>query len=666
MAEKRMTIRNPKVMVGRRGFVVFVGGILLISAFSPSTITPAHAASSSSDSSHPYHKGLSPFLAYVPHVESTTLLSEEDESSTSSSDDWESPWSSTDEGGGTAGTGISNNKPLETLEKLQQMLDETDYMMSSPSTKSPAPQQTSEPQQQQQQPPSSPLWTSKDRSKYKKQQKQQQAAAKQKNKNTGGSGASAYMQDPHRIQEYQQHKIVEQQQRRQQQLLQLREQQMMRARQQQRQQQSYPPAPPSILQQEHGATSSEPDVSDTDDGLGYTLPNLPVYLSDAEGEGESSDTMSDGGDSVSKQDQETSQMAIQQRYASQQSYPYPYQSQPQQGAYQQQPHQTNNYPYPAGYGPPGYHPYPPPPPPGYYYMSPQQQQQWMAERHYQQQQQWAALQQPGSYGQPPPAQFAAPPTANSLPPVKPTVPSTAYQSRSTSTNPESTSSISQETRNEDSHQSVAASIPPPPPQVFAPANALSMMPQQSHLMLVPTDDTTTSTTPMKYRLSFPSVLKGMLCTSIMIVAAYCAVSPRNLPYLQYNQRFYANLRLIGTCLLPSSILMLLVHDRTQTDINALVSCFTNAFTIGYVLVLGLEILATTLVRLGVFVYWERGLIWSDTEPLLTLPWRIRALGYKPKRITLFAADILSSCVAAPLLEEWFKLLLLKWSLALPK
>ena len=65
----------------------------------------------------------------------------------------------------------NKNKPLETLEKLQQMLDETDYMTTtSTSSLQPSSSSTNSLHEHKNK-DEKQLWTSKDRSKYKKQQK---------------------------------------------------------------------------------------------------------------------------------------------------------------------------------------------------------------------------------------------------------------------------------------------------------------------------------------------------------------------------------------------------------------------------------------------------------------------------------------------------------------
>jgi len=49
-----------------------------------------------------------------------------------------------------------------------------------------------------------------------------------------------------------------------------------------------------------------------------------------------------------------------------------------------------------------------------------------------------------------------------------------------------------------------------------------------------------------------------------------------------------------------------------------------------------------------------------------LPWTLKEHRYRPKRITLFAADIVTSCVSSPIIEEYIKLKLVQWSVSLPR
>jgi hypothetical protein len=169
------------------------------------------------------------------------------------------------------------------------------------------------------------------------------------------------------------------------------------------------------------------------------------------------------------------------------------------------------------------------------------------------------------------------------------------------------------------------------------------------------------------RLRLDSMQKLATCLVLSAVCCYSAVSPRSLPLVEYNQRFYYNMRIALLAMVPPYLVSLLVVDSTENDINRLVSCFYSAFTVGYALVFLMEIVATTMIRLAVFLCWERNIFQLVPKvPLLVLPWVLREHKYRPKRITLFAADVITSCVISPLIEEWFKLVILQWTVQLPK
>lgn len=112
---------------------------------------------------------------------------------------------------------------------------------------------------------------------------------------------------------------------------------------------------------------------------------------------------------------------------------------------------------------------------------------------------------------------------------------------------------------------------------------------------------------------------------------------------------------------------LMVFDPRENDINNEISAFHLAFTLGYSLIFLLEILYTTLIRLSVFSWFEPNVFQlSPRVPTLVLPWVLRENRYRPKRITLFAADFATSCVACPIIEEFVKLKILQWSARLPR
>jgi len=88
--------------------------------------------------------------------------------------------------------------------------------------------------------------------------------------------------------------------------------------------------------------------------------------------------------------------------------------------------------------------------------------------------------------------------------------------------------------------------------------------------------------------------------------------------------------------------------------------------LGYTLSFLLEIFFTTVIRLGVFWIWEPSIFsLTPTVPLIILPWTLRDHNYRPKRITLFTADFVTTCIAAPIIEEYMKLKVLELSTKLP-
>ena len=151
------------------------------------------------------------------------------------------------------------------------------------------------------------------------------------------------------------------------------------------------------------------------------------------------------------------------------------------------------------------------------------------------------------------------------------------------------------------------------------------------------------------------------------LACYSAVSPRTLPVAEYNARFQENLRIVSLAVIVPVINLLGVFDGKENDINSVIHTFFSAFTAGYGLTFIMEIAVATLIRLGVFACLERDIFTlTPRAPALVLPWVLRDVKYRPKRITLFAADFCTSCVASPIIEEYVKLLILQWTVNLPR
>jgi hypothetical protein len=159
---------------------------------------------------------------------------------------------------------------------------------------------------------------------------------------------------------------------------------------------------------------------------------------------------------------------------------------------------------------------------------------------------------------------------------------------------------------------------------------------------------------------------SLLAVGIALLC-YSAVSPRTLPTVEYNEKFYENIRLVSLMMIAPSLTFLMVFDPRENDINKEVGAFYLSFTIGYGLIFFLEIIFTTVIRLGVFSWFEPDVFQLTPQvPSLVLPWVLRENRYRPKRITLFAADFATTCVACPIIEEYVKLKILQWSARLPR
>merc|ERR1711957_555202 len=153
----------------------------------------------------------------------------------------------------------------------------------------------------------------------------------------------------------------------------------------------------------------------------------------------------------------------------------------------------------------------------------------------------------------------------------------------------------------------------------------------------------------------------------IIMLCYCAVSPHTLDVVNYNIKFKDNIKLASLVFVVPSVIFWSVFDAKENDINALLSTFYTSFSVGYILSFLLEVITTTLIRLGVFSIWEPAIFsLVPTVPVVVLPWTLREHGYRPKRITLFAADFATSCVAAPIIEEYMKLKIVQLCIKLPR
>jgi len=481
-----------------------------------------------------------------------------------------------------------------------------------------------------------------------------------------------------------------------------------------------------------------------DDGLGYSLPNLPVYLSDSEGNSDDFELLDDEGEDRGGPPPPTAQQFQQQQ---EQAY-VPQQQQPQllsQSQYQYQPSSAaagynqlinGNHqqplpgdPYQQAY--PQYNPYQyyqqqqqggqysQPPPMNYPYPYPNQYNQQQYAQYAQQYAAWAeaaaAAQATsgGSNGYPPPSlppqsrqqsqqqgpppyqqsnynnnvqrpypqQQQGPYTQGGFMPQPYAVaprPSAGQGSTGSPRGTQASTSTKANGKSKKSDDNVASSqyqsqgngaqdVFPPQQQVPPAVPFVPHQPMPMEMMHVTDYSQEVSLAEASANISFDSIQKLVFVMVGVMLMSYCAVSPRTLPVVEYNMRFKENLQIVSLVLIAPVIISISVFDAKESDINRAISTFTSTFTLGYVMCFVCEIVWTTILRLGVFLVWEPQIFkLTPRVPMVVLPWVLRENKYRPKRITLFAADFATSCVAAPIIEEYIKLKLVQLGGRLPR
>mmetsp|Transcript_1476 Transcript_1476/g.3330 ORF Transcript_1476/g.3330 Transcript_1476/m.3330 type:complete len:842 (-) Transcript_1476:145-2670(-) len=214
----------------------------------------------------------------------------------------------------------------------------------------------------------------------------------------------------------------------------------------------------------------------------------------------------------------------------------------------------------------------------------------------------------------------------------------------------------------------SAFVSPAAPLISSPT-----MPSSSKVIVAPidaeemVDESAVLIAGTESRISFDSIQKLSFSTLGVALLSYCAVSPRSLPFPEYNRLFLQNLSIVWLAAIGPVFSLLAVYDGKYNNINTVIGTFHVSFTLGYALAFISEIFVTTAVRLGVFKIWEPAIFSLTPEvPSIILPWVLREKQYKPKRITLFAADFAASCVASPIIEEYLKLKVMQWTCKLPR
>jgi len=151
---------------------------------------------------------------------------------------------------------------------------------------------------------------------------------------------------------------------------------------------------------------------------------------------------------------------------------------------------------------------------------------------------------------------------------------------------------------------------------------------------------------------------------LYLLLNYITVRPFDLERSLYWKEFINNMRLSVLPFIFPIICFLGVWDGNR--INDLVRTFYAGVTVGFPLIFGGEVAAATGVRLASFLAWEEEVFKLTPEiPSIILPWVLREKNYRPKRITLFAADFFTSCVACPIIEEIVKMWIVKLCTSLP-
>ena len=528
--------------------------------------------------------------------------------------------------------GSSSSKPLRTLKKLQAMLEDTDYATATASSSNPpiptlkhniapsadtispgALKHVQEPIREKEEEDDGDvnrLWTSKDRSKYKYQQRK----------------------------------------------LQRERQKYLEQRQQQQQQQQH------VTSDDDSTTAEITDgTEDTDDGLGYTLPNLPIYMSD----GESTETddleFDDGG---IPQQKPTSILP-----PSPQSEPrFPPEQQGQGPPYRYHYHNNNmqtSYPSPQQqmqqsyqYSQGSFHPYQYPPPGQYMYND------------------------PNAYNNisVPPQRYGVPPPQQQYGQWTQTYPVPQYQHQymgmsRTTFSPQPQLIIPQ------TNFEQTQNLSPSNMRVLGTVDNVGQHPVKTDIngsenVELPQDLTykepiqktrSISSRDLEGGVTIDSLQKLVFFTTGVLVMSYAAVSPRNLDRIRYNLQFRKNISRLLMAFLPSIGYLLAVVEREQNTLNALIGTFYASATLGFSSAFILEIVVTTLIRLAVFVIWEPSVFSLTPDvPLIILPWSLRENNYRPKRITLLVADLTATCLAAPVIEEYVKLKVVQLVTKLPR
>ncbi len=77
------------------------------------------------------------------------------------------------------------------------------------------------------------------------------------------------------------------------------------------------------------------------------------------------------------------------------------------------------------------------------------------------------------------------------------------------------------------------------------------------------------------KITFDSIQKLVFATVGVALLSYCAVSPRSLPFPEYNRLFLQNLSIVWLAAVAPVLLLLAVYDGRYNNINTAVSLFIS-------------------------------------------------------------------------------------------
>jgi len=182
--------------------------------------------------------------------------------------------------------------------------------------------------------------------------------------------------------------------------------------------------------------------------------------------------------------------------------------------------------------------------------------------------------------------------------------------------------------------------------------------------LVSDDELSLSSPSSPLSLKFSSVVKLTAVAVTVTILSYLSVVPQTLAPTEYNLAFKALVVRVSSSMLWPAFLMVAIFRGADADVNAMIGLFVSAFFLGYPILYVLELLLISLARVAILKLTDPKVFerLCPRVPGLILPWMFREEKYLPSRLTTLLFSAVSSCVVAPVVEEFFKLKLLRSAL----